>query len=448
MTEARQPTDESRPDGSGEPGGSDPEPRARRLGLAILAAGLVLRLLAVLALPPAELTGDERYYWGNANRVLRTGDVHDEFHPPGQSYLIAAARFVTASDGPTAPRLLNVLAYLATALALHSLAGSWRRGLPALSVLALHPLLIGFSAYLWNESNFLAFLCGAFALQLAGPPSVRRFAAAGALWACAALLRKITIGFFVAAIAIHWWRDRERPAESRVGARQVGAAVLAFALVLAPWVVRNQVRLGSPVLVSTDSMYQLWAGNQEGPYPAYTTFRTPFKAWKGAYRDFADHPLEREAEARRRALAFIAAEQPLWFFRKVSSGLQRLFDPDNFVLRIARLGQYGELSPAMRWFLRIATVLGEAAVLAWGIVALVRARWGTRKWIVLALLLWALTVHLAAVATTRHRLAIELLPLLLTGVPLEPWTRGRRWVAAAAGAVILGAALTVSLGGG
>jgi hypothetical protein len=304
-------------------------------------------------------------------------------------------------------------------------------------MLALHPVFIGYAGFLWNESNFIAVFLGAFVLQFGSAPSKKRMAAAGLLWGIASLIRQIGFGFALISLFAQWRWDRRT-----VSVRHVSVFLLGLVIAMAPWVIRNYHHHGRLVLVSTDTMFQLWAGNNDEVFEPYTTDPTPFEKLRGHYSTFGRNDREREIVAYHRALDFIRIEQPQWLFRKVGAGLRRLFVPDNFVLRHMRDGSYGELSTGRRKSLYAGTILGEAVIIVLGIVMLVRARHGPRTAAVLLMVLYALAVHLFTVAVSRHRLVIELVPLGLAGVAWRPWTRRSAALAALCLAVVVVSALT------
>jgi hypothetical protein len=392
-------------------------PAMRTIVLIVIAAGLMLRLMSVLWCPPERLIGDENYYWHHASAVLETGDPGDSFHPPGQPYLIALSRILFGHDRRS-PRLLNVIAYLVAVLALLRLAGSWKRVLLPTCVLAFHPVLIGYSAFLWNETNFLALFFSAFAVQFGTRPSKKRMLVAGLLWGLAALVRKVALGFALLSLLAQWrWEPRHLPKG------QIVSFLLGLIITLSPWAIRNYAYHGRLVTISTDTMFQLWAGNNDEVFRAYTIYKTPYGRLKDRYTTFGDTDRDREAAAYGKAIDFIRREQPEWFFRKIRMGLKRLFVRDNFVLRHLRNGSYGSPTAAKHRAMYALTMLGELAVIVLGIVMLIRAEAGPRKAAVVVILLYALAVHISTTAISRHRLVIELVPLLLAGVAWRGWTR-------------------------
>jgi hypothetical protein len=397
---------------------------ARELTLLCAAVGVLLRLGAALAVPPDRLYWDEPSYWSRAQRVLETGDPGTAWQPPAQAYVLAAARAM-GGDEPAAGRALNALWFALAAGGLVALAGSWCRALVPVAILALHPVCLAHAGFVLNENLFLALLFWALALQERPGPGAR--AAAGALWGLAALTREIALPFFALSLAqqgLRAWLGLETW-------RRAAVLGLAFAATLAPWLIRNAALEGRPVF-TTSSGFNLWAGNQSELAPAYSWQSHRLGLYYQHYLGFGASELERDDVARARALAFIGAEQPRWLWRKPWMGLTHLFEPDNYAMRRLRLGHYGPLAPAARRALAVATLLGEALVLAWGIFRLARLPPSPRRNLVVGMLGVAIAIHILSVADARHRLVLELLPLATAGARLAPRAPGRLALAGAA----------------
>jgi 4-amino-4-deoxy-L-arabinose transferase-like glycosyltransferase len=133
-----------------------------------------------------------------------------------------------------------------------------RAGLIAASVAAVYPLLWLADGSLMSESLYgvfvVAVLLAAYAYHDAR--TARRAAVLGALVGLAALTRGEAL-LFVPLLAIALLALGPLPARARL--EHVGALVAAFAVVLAPWTIRNLTTFKSPVLISTNSE-GVWVG--------------------------------------------------------------------------------------------------------------------------------------------------------------------------------------------
>jgi 4-amino-4-deoxy-L-arabinose transferase-like glycosyltransferase len=117
---------------------------------------------------------------------------------------------------------------------------------------AVYPPLVWTPAYVWSETLFsvLALACAA-ALTLDGP---RTTAAIGAgIFAGLGVLTRPAMLFFL-PLAVAWlcWRRNWRPA---------AMLVLACAIVVAPWTIRNAREYGRFVLVASEGGVTFWTGN-------------------------------------------------------------------------------------------------------------------------------------------------------------------------------------------
>ena len=180
-------------------------------------------------------------------------DVPTAEHPPLMWVLVAAFDLLGA-DSILAQRLLLGLVGTVTVVLVGLLA---RRvagdgaGLVAAGLAALHPLLWLADASLMSESPYGVWvvLTILLAYRHLDAPSPARAAAIGVAAGLAALTRGEALALVPLLVLVLVVRER-----AAVRARLVRAAAMAaaFAVVLAPWTVRNAVIFAQPVLVSTN----------------------------------------------------------------------------------------------------------------------------------------------------------------------------------------------------
>jgi 4-amino-4-deoxy-L-arabinose transferase-like glycosyltransferase len=220
----------------------------------IAAAGLVLRLVyALVVLHGVPVAGDGLEFHALA---VQLADGHGYVEP----LFLAPGHIPTADKPPLYPLVLAgpaalgagsvawnriVSSLLGTVLivavgVLGRRVGGPRAGLAAAGVAAVYPAFIALDGSVRGESLYAPLIAFALlaAYRLRERPDARRAAELGAIVGLAALTRSeavllLMLGGFA-------------PLRGRV--RAVGIAVLACAVVLSPWLVRNWVRLGSPVL--------------------------------------------------------------------------------------------------------------------------------------------------------------------------------------------------------
>lgn len=181
----------------------------------------------------------------------------------GVPYVLAtAAVYVVAPGAPIA--MLVVQALFSVLLC----AVGWRIGrriggdaaaLPAALLVGLHPGLVYYDTHKLHPLGFDALTLAAATLALlamGASPSARTAAFAGVALGLAALERPT--GLAVVPLVLVWLALRAE--ERRYRGRRAAAYVGATLLVLLPWVVRNQVALGAPLL-STTAAEAFWRGN-------------------------------------------------------------------------------------------------------------------------------------------------------------------------------------------
>jgi hypothetical protein len=232
----------------------------RALG-AIVLVGLVLRLLYAYALVKSRpLLGDALEFQQQAN-LLASGHgliepqvwfAHHISRPSGDKPplypFLEAAISVLGGRSWAWHDIVDLVAGMATVwvTGLVGRRAGGRRGervgLIAAAVAAVYPLLIAADGSLRSESVFallvtLSLLC---ALRLREAPSARRAAVLGAVIALAALTRSEALLLVVLLpFAIAGWRR---------GLVSLAACVL----VLSPWLIRDAIAFGRPVLISTN----------------------------------------------------------------------------------------------------------------------------------------------------------------------------------------------------
>jgi 4-amino-4-deoxy-L-arabinose transferase-like glycosyltransferase len=236
--------------------------------LAIVAAGVAIRVVYTLAeapWPPSAL--DDQFYFSALPKLIADGHgfvapfkfVFDHVtvptaeHPPLYSVVLAGPALV-GLDSPDAQRLagsaFGALTILALGLLGRRLAGD-RAGLLAAGVGAVYPTLIAADGALMSESLYgaLAALSLLAAYRLVDAPGVGRAVVLGVLAGLTALTRGEALLLLPLVLIPLVWRGGWRPE----GLRPVLVALVAFAVVLAPWTIRNWIEFDRPVAIATNS---------------------------------------------------------------------------------------------------------------------------------------------------------------------------------------------------
>jgi 4-amino-4-deoxy-L-arabinose transferase-like glycosyltransferase len=200
------------------------------------------------------------------------------FRPPLYP-LVLAALVQEGAVAPEAIAALHVALGAGTAVLTFLLARQAGLGAGAYLAAALtacDPILLNQAAQVMTETlaTFLA-VVGLLALTwYGGRPSTARAAACGAVVGLATLCRPtffFWMIFVIAAIAA-------APRRSAFRWKHAAAMLLAGAMVLAPWTLRNWVQLGRPVFATTHGGYTLWLGNNDLYYDHLHQREGPFDA--------------------------------------------------------------------------------------------------------------------------------------------------------------------------
>lgn len=229
---------------------------------AVLLAALALRLawgLGMAGDSHAAPSYDGTWY-GRVARDLLAGDGvrgidgrPTAFFPPGYPAVLAAA-YAVFGIHPALPKVLNAvlatLACLFTYLAGRAAYG-WRVGIAAAALLAACPGDVFYAGVTLSEPLFGCALTGlvlAFLLWNRPGAARLRWLGFGVLLGAASLVRGIALPFAVVPLAA-WLADRSR---ARGAWLRFALVALGVALAVAPWTLRNQLRLGYPILIASD----------------------------------------------------------------------------------------------------------------------------------------------------------------------------------------------------
>jgi 4-amino-4-deoxy-L-arabinose transferase-like glycosyltransferase len=405
--------------------------------LALVALALLIRLAVILATPHFVPVTDGREYDQAAVSLVHSGSfppsdatLHggpSAYHPPLFSIVLAGVdELVGTGDAQTrwdAGRVLEALLGAVTVLLIGLIAQRlWdrRAGLAAAAIAAVYPPLILVGSSLMSESLFIPLTLAAVWAALRGrdsPHAGRWAVAAGILVGLAALTRGngVLLGI---AVALLLWTGRPRRARAALAAP--AAVILATALTLVPWTVRNLSTFHRFVPVTTETGYALAGtynrGVQHDPrFPAL--WEPPFAQVLAIDRA---HPTASEAEISAhltsRGLHYVG-NHPGSVLRTVywntlrmagySPGFERYFARyEGYPPRLAQLSAYAT------WVLLALALAGAFAT---------AARTAPR-----ALWLWPLIAFVTAVVlegTIRYRSPADPFLVLLAALALTD----RRW---------------------
>lgn len=395
-------------------------PASKRWILALVALALVVRLGYALTLPPeivVTFEADPITYDQIARNIAagRGFSGASFYYPPGSDvptafwdalypYFLATIYTVAGHSIATvrvAQALLGALAVWLTCWIGDRLAGR-RVGLTAAAVSAFYPFFIYYAAQLLTETLFMALMLGVFAAALKAEraPRVPWHALLGVLVGLASLCR--AEAFYVGLALVAWsaWRaGADVPGRLRMAA----AGLICVALVMAPWVVRNQLTFGAPILTTTKLGYNLYKYYHPTMTADQTVRTVPFPDLEGLSEP------QREKVMRDAAIGFMAADpaRTAWFMLNKLALLFKLTPSNDVNQRYALVSllSYGALLPFM----------------AAGLLLAIR-RGG--QWAPLAgYVLFSVATKAAVFAGIRLRMQIEPFLILLAALALATLTR-------------------------
>lgn len=375
-------------------------------------AGLGARLMVLAGVgEPPDLHGDEVDYVHAARSLLGGEGYPGSARPPGWPFLLS---LVWRVFGPTltAGRITQLLLSLLVAL----LICDWARraygpraGLLSGLLCALHPTLASYGLFFWAEPLFAALLVLAFwsLYRFLETEQVRWVCLSGGALGLAALTRELVLYFVPLALL---WLWRRRAGGPHAPARWLAPALLAGGVLLTvlPWSARNTARQGQVVLVSTIRWLPVALGNL---LPEDGSLLSPASDEDLVHRYLAipDEP-QREAYARRVALAAVAREQPAWILRKMVRNGYLLFRPQSQLRKFLRSGWLAPDRQGPAAVLVAVEAVFYVAGMGLGLVALWRVRADPMKGLVVAYVVFTCALHV--VANANHRFRFPLLPFL------------------------------------
>jgi 4-amino-4-deoxy-L-arabinose transferase-like glycosyltransferase len=400
--------------------------RAGLWGLALLPLlAVLLRLAYGATLPPQIVVTFEAdpLTYDQIARNLAAGRGFSGasfYYPPGTDNptafwdalypLFLAAIYTLAGHSVPLVRAIQALlggAAVALTYALGAKLGGRPVGLLAAAVSAVYPFFIYYAGHLLTETLFMALILGIFVAGIRAQEGgqARWFAATGLLTGLAALCRAEAFLFGLAYVAWTAWRARAALAR-RLALAAAGLACVAA--VMAPWVVRNQLTFGAPVLTTTKLGYNLYKYYHPQMTADQTVATVPFP-------DFGERTEpQREALMRSLAIRFMLDDpaRTLWFMANKLALLFKL-TPSNEVNRqyaLVSLASYGALLPFM----------------AAGLVLALRRG---RRWLPLvAYVVFSIATKAAVFAGIRLRMQVEPFLIVLAALALVSaarWLQGR-----------------------
>lgn len=413
---------------------------------AVFLLGLLLRI-GIIGVQFDRLGEDRDAYLGIARQLAHGNGFADPgtgrptaYRPPVYPLILAGVQWTGAGRmGIAAVHILAgtatvVLTWIAARRLLPPLGAAWFAAI----LVAVDPLLLQYTSFPMTETVFTFLIIAMLAVRLPGPPAseenqspsevanslrkrnrVDRFraVAAGGIFGLAALCRPSVLAW--GPLLTIWWLWKtvwqEHFTIRRTWREIPWLTIVAAAVILAPWLIRNTLVFHKPIVTTTHGGYTLLLGNNPVFYrevvaqPWGTVWGgESLAAWQRSLEIQMRQempPIEGEIARDRwmydRAWENIA-EQPRMFVRAC-------------VLRFLRFWNVAPLAPASAGLPSIAgTLIAVFYVFVtlgflWGLVRLSRPEW--RNWAPLVLLIVAFTaIHL--VYWTNMRMRAPVVPMI------------------------------------
>ncbi len=333
---------------------------------------------------------------------------------PGYPLLLAGVFMIT---GPFTGGvfLLNCIFAILGVFALHALMReNWGEGPAMISAIiwSLYPYYVYYSAYAMTETIHISML--PVILLLTVRAGSRRGYALPAGLASSFLFLVRSTAIFLLPLQLGWLMVKRRWREALLLAA-------GFAALCLPWMIRNQIQLGRPVLMPTKGALNLWMRNN----PEILSFEgIGLPAWVDSgirRRDLLEYPsmegqdteLQRSDLLMSRAREFILSNPGLVAYLTFRRGVNFLWPVGMTV---------GGTVPALAGLFIYLPMLIMAAVEFWR-----RRRDGKVILIGLVFLLY-LAIHSLAHGGVRYRLPVDTVLIMLASIFIHDMFKGRRTV--------------------
>lgn len=398
-----------------------PTQTERRWLIALLLLAAILRV-GIICWKPESLTEDRDMYWGIARRLAAgNGFAHPDlghptaYRPPLYPLLLAGMIWLGGNHVWLAglQAVLSVMTVALTWILARRL--SLGRMVPlAVAFVVMNPLLIQMTALAMTETLCaLLVTLALLSVQRERQKLTSQRWLIGVLIGLAALCRPTVWAFVVLASIgswLVWWRRSGGVSPPfSVALRPWLPVVVAFGITIAPWVFRNFIVFGQPIVTTTHGGYTLLLGNNDEAYRAEIAQPAPepwdSRAWQESIR------LERH---RAGIESFDEVEIDRWMSQRAKTWIRQ--HPHQFAelcwLRIKRFwnifpggADAGSLPKIVQWGMAVFFAI-ELLAAAAGLWRLRRDEW-TAWWPLVLLVLSFALVHVVYWSNLRMRAPIE-----------------------------------------
>lgn len=405
---------------------------------AIVALGLVLRLIPLIAWPQLECLRDECIYRSMADDIYLGRGLTESnkgwLPSPAYPYVLAWTRIVFG--GSQAVKGFQVAASVVTNLLAFGITrqfASRQVAIVAAALFAFNPTIAWFTNTMWIETFYMFFLLAAAFFTIASREARWTLAAAaGALLGVAMLFKGIATYLPPAFLLAVAWPGATTLADGRVGSpwrlrdwvvefghkrNHVAALLLSATLVVAPWSLYASRTYGGFMIVDATVGHVLYLGNNDFDpitfdYGNGMLTEPLFKRYLRSGRNPCPRegvPAVLSSKCEVNATVAWAKENPGEFVGRIPMRVAQLLNPNSFLTRHVRWGYFPGLPYAFKEGIAVwVQVISLLSIFVGTVGVFARAR-GPYAYIAIYTVVYTVFTTMVSYGMTRFRMPLELL---------------------------------------
>lgn len=376
----------------------------------IIAISFVLKLVILALNTPLEPVGDEIAYTRYAGQLVDGNYRYDPISsyrvPIYKLYVAGFYKFVNTDEFPIklGQVILSSLSVFIMFLITRRMFDE-KTALISSGMFAFYPTLIAFTHFLWNETIFILFLLLFiyFLFRYRDNGKNIELIYSGIFIGLGSLTKGSLFYAIIAAFIFIYIKKGFKKAI-------IPSIILLITtlLVISPWTYQNYEKHNEIILLDTNSGHNLWLSNHDGEVPNFDSVDYYINSPKRDYfrLEVCALPSDYDAMKCGHEIGFKwIKENPVDFVKRGFIKQYNLWKPYTFIHRHYELGIY-EASMFTQVMVKAITTLAYLAVLALGLIGMIKTGRDPRKTFFIIFILYYLALYSLFFGMSRFRLIL------------------------------------------